>query len=198
MFMNHDNYWQKCINTSLSPLSRFFLFFLLSSSSQTPLPVKWQQYRISTPTRPLEMWRAAMPWTSSWASEWPGPSPPSTTTQRAMTSRWSRVTWPFLSPSSPFSPLSAWRCSCTAAGPTSAASWGVRGLLKGWPPCYSSASGSSTSCSPLWRLTATSRASKHTYKRSHMHIHAEPHTFTQWHTHNIHSVENPQRLKGKN
>ncbi len=91
---------------------------------------------------------------------WRGPSLPSTTTAMGRSSGWIRARWPSPSRSSPSLPLSVSPCWCTDGGPRSVESWVGPGLRRSWPPCCSSACGSSTSSSPHWRPTATSRASK--------------------------------------
>lgn len=91
---------------------------------------------------------------------WRGPSLPSTTTAGGKSSGWIRARWLSPSRSSPSLPLSASPRWCTDGGPRSVESWVGPGLRRFWPPCCSSACGSSTSSSPHWRPTATSRASK--------------------------------------
>lgn len=127
---------------------------------QTPSPVKWQPSRTNTPTRPSETWRVVTQLTSSLESEWRGPSPPCTGKVRENSSRSRPARSLFPSPSS-----RSWHCCassyfCTAVGPPCpGASWVAREP----PSCSlcscSSLSGSSISCCPLWRHTASSLAS---------------------------------------
>lgn len=93
---------------------------------------------------------------------WRGPSQPFTITAEERSSGWIRASWPFPSRSSlslPLSPSARW---CTDGGQISVESSEGPGRRRSWPPCCSSACGSSTSSSPHWRPTATSRASKMT------------------------------------
>lgn len=101
-----------------------------------------------------------MLWTSFWASEWPGPSLPSITRQRASTSAWTPARWRSPSPFSPSLPSSVSPSSCTAAGPRSGVNWVARGLPKSWPQRCFSVSGWCTSSYPPWRHIASSRVSK--------------------------------------
>lgn len=94
------------------------------------------------------------------SDRWRGQLPPSTTTAKGRSSRLIQVHWPSPSRSSPSLPLSASPCWCTDGDQRSVESWVGPGLQRSWPPCCSSACGSSTSSSPHWRPTATSRASK--------------------------------------
>lgn len=91
---------------------------------------------------------------------WHGPSLPSTTIAMGRSSGWIRAGWPSPSRSSPSLPLSASARWCTDGGQISVESWAGPGLRRSWQPCCSSACGFSTSSSPHWRPTATSRASK--------------------------------------
>lgn len=94
------------------------------------------------------------------SNRWRGQLPPSTTTAEGRSSRLIQVHWPSPSRSSPSLPLSPSPCWCTDGDQRSVESWVGPGLQRSWPPCCSSACGSSTSSSPHWRPTATSRASK--------------------------------------
>ncbi len=134
-----------------SPSSHYCIFHLVFSFPplQIPLPARWQPSRTNTPMHPLEMWQVVMQLTSSWVSEWRGPSLLCTGTVRAKNLKSRRGRWRFPSPSSP-----SWHCCvfwhyCTAAGPLCpGASWGAR-EPPSCSPCSSySQCGSSTSCCP--------------------------------------------------
>lgn len=91
---------------------------------------------------------------------WRGPSLPSTTTAKEESFGWILALWHSPSHSSPSLPSSASARWCTDGDQRLAESWAGPGLQRSWPPCYLSACGSCTSCSPHWRPIATSRASK--------------------------------------
>lgn len=141
------------ISTTLMSVSLFLL--------QIHLRVKWLPSRTNTLTLPSATWRAATRWTCSWASGWRGPSRPFTGTPRVRCSRWTRAPWPFPSPSSP-----SWRwcvcCYCSTAGVPAcqAVSSVAHGHPSSSPSSCSCPSGSSTSCCPPWRRTATCLASE--------------------------------------
>lgn len=139
----------KCSSEALPVRTILFSSCLFFCPPQIPLPARWQPSRTNTPMHPLEMWQVVMQLTSSWVSEWRGPSLLCTGTVRAKNSRSRRGRWHFPSPSSP-----SWHCwvfwhYCTAAGPLCpGASWGAREPPSCSPCSSSSQCGSSTSCWP--------------------------------------------------
>lgn len=162
--------WSSGALPVLTILLSSFSLWLFFCSLQTHLPARWQPSRTNTPMHPLEMWRVVMQLTSSWVSEWRGPSLPCTGTVRAK-NLWSRPgRWRSPSPSSP-----SWHCCvlwlyCTAAGPLYlGASWGAREPPSCSPCSFSSWCGSSTSCCPRWKLTAMCLASEKDHKKDVLH-----------------------------